>query len=86
MLGELYVAESVMGNRLEERRGRLEARHKARLLRLADRSSVQLRRRVAGALAHRLVAAGARLVGYGLPPYRPTRGEIKGGSRGTLAA
>jgi hypothetical protein len=86
MLGELYVAERTMGSRLEERRGRLEARRQVSELRSKDRSPGQLHRRVAGALAHQLVAGGARLVGYGLPPYRPTRGESNGGSRGTLAA
>jgi hypothetical protein len=55
-------------------------------MRSDDQYSGRLHRRLAGALAHQLVAGGARLVSYGLPPYRPTRGEINGEGRGTLVA
>lgn len=85
MLGEVYVAERTMGSCLEERRSRLEARRQVRQLRSNDRASGQLYRRLAVALAHQLVAAGARLVSYGLPPYHPVSGESNGEGRGTIA-
>jgi hypothetical protein len=68
---DLYVAEQTMGNRLEERR-RAHARrqHREASARQPGWLSWQARWLVCE-LGYRLVALGARLEAYALPPYRP---------------
>lgn len=64
------LAKAMMQNRLEEAGSLAEFRQESWLS--------EMGRRLALKSAHLLVATGARLVSYGLPPYYPATGRVNG--------
>jgi len=68
---DLYAAEETMHHRLEERRSaHARRRHRSENARPERRLAWQARWLLCE-LGYRLVALGARLEAYALPPYQP---------------
>jgi hypothetical protein len=67
----LYIAEQTMGSRLEERR-QAQARRQSQEASAQEPGWLSWQARwLVCELGYRLVALGARLEAYALPPYRP---------------